>query len=39
MSFHKSKGLTADLVVLAGLNEGIMPRTNPCPSPYGLAGR
>lgn len=27
MSFHKSKGLTADLVVLAGLNEGIMPRT------------
>lgn len=26
MSFHKSKGLTADLVVLAGLVDGLMPR-------------
>jgi superfamily I DNA/RNA helicase len=26
MSFHKSKGLEADLVVLAGLVEGLMPR-------------
>ncbi len=26
MSFHKSKGLTADLVVLAGLTDGLMPR-------------
>ena len=25
MSFHKSKGLTADVVVLAGLVEGLMP--------------
>jgi superfamily I DNA/RNA helicase len=27
MSFHKSKGLTADLVVLAGLVDGLVPRT------------
>jgi DNA helicase-2/ATP-dependent DNA helicase PcrA len=26
MSFHKSKGLTADLVVLDGLVDGLMPR-------------
>jgi len=26
MSFHKSKGLTAELVVLAGLVDGLMPR-------------
>lgn len=26
MSFHKSKGLTADVVVLAGLVEGLMPQ-------------
>ena len=26
MSFHRSKGLTADLVVLAGLVEGLMPQ-------------
>ncbi|MBA2632633.1 MAG: hypothetical protein H0U86_06480 [Chloroflexi bacterium] len=25
MSFHKSKGLTADVVVMAGLLEGLMP--------------
>jgi superfamily I DNA/RNA helicase len=28
MSMHASKGLTADLVVLAGLVEGLMPRIN-----------
>ena len=28
MSFHKSKGLTADLVVLAGLFDGLMPRVD-----------
>ena len=28
MSLHKSKGLTADLVVLAGLVEGLVPRIN-----------
>jgi superfamily I DNA/RNA helicase len=28
MSFQKSKGLTADLVVLAGLVDGAMPRVN-----------
>jgi superfamily I DNA/RNA helicase len=28
MSMHASKGLTADLVVLAGLVEGIVPRVN-----------
>jgi superfamily I DNA/RNA helicase len=29
MSMHASKGLTADLVVLAGLVEGLLPRINP----------
>jgi DNA helicase-2/ATP-dependent DNA helicase PcrA len=29
MSFHASKGLTADLVVLSGLVEGVLPRIDP----------
>jgi len=29
MSFHKSKGLTAEVVVLAGLVEGLIPRIDP----------
>jgi DNA helicase II / ATP-dependent DNA helicase PcrA len=29
MSFHKSKGLTARLVILAGLVDGLMPRIDP----------
>jgi DNA helicase-2/ATP-dependent DNA helicase PcrA len=29
MSLHASKGLTADLVVLAGLVEGVLPRVDP----------
>jgi superfamily I DNA/RNA helicase len=33
MSLHKSKGLTAELVVVAGLVEGMLPRIDRAASP------